>query len=216
MTECTGEANGTPRTPAPTAWRIEPTWDDWADSITLGYRGRSRAQFDAVDSSRWGLEPLSPDHHPVLMSVVRGRWHDRHFTKGPQSSHKLVSAELRALLLDCDPGGVHVDPVELELGDGTVLVDRYWMLKVPRMLDALVPEKSPVVEDISFMSGKFQGWVYTKNFVPPTLKRDVVAGHHIWRLKNLMPNEIFVSDWLKTEMERRGLRPFKALPAPLD
>ena len=216
MSSAAKTENGKSETDVETAWRIEPTWDDWADSITLGYRGRSKAQFDAMDSTRWGLEPLPPDHHPVLMRVVRGRWHDRHFTKGPHSSHKMVSAELRALLLDCDSGGVHLDPVELEFGDGTVLEDRYWMLKVPRMLDALVPEKSPVVERYSTLTGKFQRWVYTKNFVPPTLRRDVVGDHHIWRLPNLMPTEIFVSDRLKTEMERRRLRPFKALPAPLD
>ena len=216
MSSAAEKEKGKSETDAETAWRIEPTWDDWDDSIQLGYRGRSKAQFDAMDSSRWGEEPLSSDHHPVLMSVVRGRWHDRPFTKGRMYGDVMVSAELRALLLDCDPGGVHLDPVELELGDGTVLEDRYWMLKVPRMLDALVPEKSPVAEDVSRITGKVRGWVYLKNFTPPTLKRDVVAGHHIWRLKNLMPTEIFVSDWLKTEMERRRLRPFKALPAPLD
>ena len=208
-------ANGKSETQAETAWRIEPTSDDWADSIQLGYRGRSEEQFEAMNASKWGLEPLPPDHHPVLMRVVTGRWHDRHLTKGRMLCDVMVSAELRTLLLDCDPSGVHLDPVELELGDGTVLENRYWMLKVPRKLDALVPEKSSVAEDVSRITGKVRGWVYLKN-TPPTLKRDVVGDHHIWRLRKLMDTEIFVSDWLKTEMERRGLGPFKARPAPLD
>ena len=130
--------------------------------------------------------------------------------------HMMASAELAGLLSECDPAGVNLEPIEMALPDGSVLSGRYFMLKVPRVLDALVPEKSPVTERRSRLTGKSMGWSYTTNFVPPTLKRDVVGGHHIWRLANLMPDEIFVSDYLKTEMKRRGLGPFKALPAPLD
>ncbi|MDB2408082.1 DUF1629 domain-containing protein [Jannaschia sp.] len=204
-------ANGIPKN----AWRIEPIWDDRADSIGLGYRDRSEEQFDAMDSSIWGEEPLPPECHPVLMGLYKGKWHNRDLTKGRMYGDCMVSAELRALLLECDPGGVHFDPVELAIEDGTVLTDRYWMLKVPRMLDALVPEKSRVKERVSRRTGNFLGWGYMTNS-PPTLSRDVVAGHHIWRLQNLMPTEIFVSDWLKVEMDRRDLGPFKAQPAPLD
>jgi hypothetical protein len=134
---------------------------------------------------------------------------------GPVLGSKLASAELRDLLLECDPESMHFDPVELELGDGTTLEGRYWMLKVPRVLDALVPEKSPVTERRSRRTGNVLGWSYTKNFVAPTLRRDVVADHHVWRLKALRPTEVFISDVVKKEMDRRGLAPFKAIPAPL-
>ena len=198
-----------------TAWRIEPLWDDRADTVSLGYHSRSEAQFQATDSTKSGLEPLSADHHPVLMILYSGTWHSRHFAKGPMQSHTIVSADLRALLLDHDPEGVRFDPVEMDLGDGTVLKDRYWMLKVPRLLDALVPEKSNVREFRSRRTGKFLGWNYVGN-KPPTLKRDVVDGSHIWRLPNLMPTDLYISDLLKAEMEQRALGPFKAEPVALD
>ncbi|KIT16185.1 imm11 family protein [Jannaschia aquimarina] len=200
---------------AEVAWRIEALWDDRADAIQLGYRGRSKEQFDQTDSTNWGTDPLHADYLPVLMYLHSGVWHDRHLAKGRMLGDVLVSADLRALLSENDPEGVHFDPVELELGDGAVVSDRYSMLKVPRMLEALVPEKSSVREFRSKRTGKVLGWNYVKN-QPPTLNREVIGENHIWRLPNIVPTDIYVSDWLKTEMDRRGFGPFKALPAPLD
>ena len=72
-----------------------------------------------------------------------------------------------------------------------------------------------MAERRSRLSGKVTGWEYVRND-PPTLDREVIAGNHIWRLPNLLRTEVFVSDRLKSEMERRGLGPFQARPAPLD
>ena len=85
-----------------------------------------------MNSSEWGLDPLPDAFHPVLMYVNSGRWHHRHLAKGRMLGDMLVSADLRALLMECDPEGVHLDPIEFQLEDGSVMEDRYWMLKVPR------------------------------------------------------------------------------------
>lgn len=199
---------------AETAWRIEPLWDEPADGIGLSYLGRSEAQFAAADCTKWGMEPLPSDHHPVQMILYAGTWLDRHLVKGVMQNHTLVSAELRALLLECDPEGVHFDPAEVSLRQGEILRDRYWMLKVPRLLDALIPEKSNVRAFKSRRTGKFLGWNYVGN-EPPTLKKSVIDGNHVWRLPSLMPTDLYISDLLKTEMDRRALGPFKVEPVPL-
>lgn len=207
--------------PVDHAWMIAPLLDDTAvEDVGLGYQQPTRDQQDEMLKSfrgfeKWQYSPLPEDHLPLRYYVYRGSWHGRAFARGPMSMDLLVSSELRDLWAELDPTAVHFEPVEFTLLDGTVLKDRYWVPKVTRTLDALVPEKSAVSQDISRITGKARGWVY-RRYVPPTLNRAVVDGHHIWRLSNLNPEDIFVSDRMKVEMDRRGLGPFSARQAPLD
>ncbi|MDD8024491.1 MAG: DUF1629 domain-containing protein [Paracoccaceae bacterium] len=200
---------------------ISPLLDDTAaEDIGLGYQQPTRDQRDEMvksfrGHSKWLYCPLPEDHLPLRYYAFKGNWHGRAFARGPMSMDLLVSSELRDLWAELDPTAVHFEPVELTLRDGTVLKDRYWVPKVTRTLDALVPEKSAVTRRISRVDGAPLGWGYLKN-IPPTLNRAVVDGHHIWRLSNLSPYDIFVSDRMKVEMDRRGLGPFSARQAPLD
>ncbi len=198
------------------AWRIEPSQDNKAHSIALGYLEPSKSQEESMTGGKWMTQPLPEEFHPVRIYVRRGNWHGRDFALGPMIGDLLVSSKLRALWLEFEPEAVHFEPVELTLKDGTVVTDGFWIPKVTQKLDALIPEKSAVSPEIYFLTGEPTGrWMYLKS-VPPTQKLDIVSDHHIWELPNLVNGGIFVSDALKTAMEARKLKPFRAEPSPLE
>ena len=184
-------------------------------AVSLGYLEPSKSQ-EEKSAAEWRTEPLPEAFHPIRIYMREGTWHNRHLTRGPRIGDILVSTELRALWEEFAPEDVHFDPVEFTLLDGEVVKDRYWMPKILLSLDALIPERSAVVESKSVLTGKPMGLFSYLRHVAPTLRRDKVEGHHVWTLSRMLDGCMFVSDKVKAQMDARDLGPFDASAAPLE
>lgn len=124
-----------------------------------------------------------------------------------------VSPEARALIEEFEPGVHQFVPVEIlrprsgkpiHRLDGRVLDTPYYLFSVQTLIDAVWVERSEV--EISPVLGSPPSVYQVPGRWNIVLRRDLVAGHHVWRGRHHLPRDLFFSDALAREVEARRLR----------
>lgn len=133
---------------------------------------------------------------------IDGKLHD--IAPGRWSSDLIVSARVRALILEMDAFSHHFIPLELTLRDGST-VTSHFLFVAGDQVDGIVAEESEVLPKI--FGGKLA--YYSVGGDPKIVWReDAISGRAIWVDKYLR-NQVVISDELQVAFERNDIQKYK-------
>lgn len=155
---------------------------------------------------------FSPDEVPKHAFIYRG---------SPKTIPNFVSVsaypamcpEARALIEEFEPGVHHFFPVEIARKrskkpirrlDGRVLDTPYYLFFPQKWLDAVWVERSDVMMSPTYLGPQLVLPRFGSDNI--VLRREVVAGHHVWRGRFHMLGRTFFSDALVNAVQARKLR----------
>ena len=122
-----------------------------------------------------------------------------------------VCEEARALIEELEPGVHEFFPVRVMSKNsekvlprmvGMPLIQPYFLINIPTVLDAVCIEKSDVV----VTTGGLHELVHPRQFIHPvkdiTLLKSVIADHHLWRERLHFTRYMFCSDTLAQRIRK--------------
>ncbi|NMJ44427.1 hypothetical protein GWK16_24495 [Roseomonas sp. JC162] len=132
-----------------------------------------------------------------------------------------VSPEAKALIEEFEPGIHQFLPVEIERRrstrpiyrlDGRVLDTPYYVFFPQVMLDAVWVERSEVAVRPRLHGPPSVNPKSSRDLDKLVLHREIVAGHHVWRGHYQCHMDLFFSNALAHEIEKRRLRKLNFVP----
>ena len=124
-------------------------------------------------------------------------------------SNRLLAADesLKEIIEELEPDVHQFWPLRITMPMGREYPVPYYGLVIRRFLDSFKPELS---DEGSWSKTEFGRYHVSmpekKRFCGLALSQSVFDGCHLWREKSLRTPEIFMSDALQAEIDRRGLR----------
>lgn len=139
----------------------------------------------------------------VLPDLIPGRF----------AGNLIVSGRVKELIEHWETVSHHFVPLELSLIDGSIVTDQYYLFIAGDRVDAVALDASTDVKP-KYLSDQFVRYTY-----PPkatiALRESVIKERHIWVDRYLLPTDIFISDALEAEFQKRGLKHYRTKPCPV-
>jgi hypothetical protein len=119
---------------------------------------------------------------------------------------QVVDVMLKEIIETLEPGVHQFWPLRITQPKGAEFPGPYYGMIIGRFIDSFVPEQSAGYRGSDGSEAFFANSPTKKDYVGLTVLKDVVAGAHLWRERNLLDPNIFLSDELQAEITRHGLR----------
>lgn len=173
----------------------------------------SRFFFDHAPKDEFDIVRYDPTIVPRRAEMISSHKTIADFV--PIHGRMTVAPEVRDLIEELEPGVHQFIPVEIVRGrgkkpiyriDGRILDHPYYLFNVQIQVDPVWIERSEV--QVHSFPGR-PDYVYMKRL--PTrgkivLHRDMVAGHHAWSGRYQLRGNLFFSDTLVHEIQKRRFR----------
>ncbi|WP_299946834.1 DUF1629 domain-containing protein [uncultured Ruegeria sp.] len=170
-------------------------YDDWVVKFRskIGRKYSSKgAIFEDFEKPTQLVLPRTPRNLASLFFVNRG--------------FMIVEEALKGIIEGLEPSVHQFWSVDVQLPRGKTPDKSYFFMVIGQYLDAFLPEKS--IEGAWRRAGAFYNaaWSDKKHCNGLALSAKVIRGAHLWRDEKLANPEFFISDALKSEIDKTGLR----------